>query len=312
VDRTNRHRLLTATLLAASILLAAGAGATPYFPGARAIGMGEAYSAVSDDVGALEFNPAGMSQVQAYTVGANYQRVEFFPSRDAKKKEILDLWHTAVTDSASSKYMAAGVSLTANGFPNVTFKNNEGYRISLGVAFPGGDFVHIGACGRYLKFMKDDPQADGWTADAGILFTPSTWIHIGAVGRNLVPQKHEELAPGEMALALSSSLFGYVTLTAETTWNWELKTTHQWNFHVGAEALFWGQLAVRGGYFFDEVHEKDFYGIGMGYVNEKGAVGYSFRQNPENVKEFTHAVQVMVRFGSAPSVDRPKPRTGRQ
>jgi hypothetical protein len=65
--------LLTITLLVAMPCLAKGAGTESaaflgLSGGARAVGMGEAYRAVSDDVDAVRYNPAGITQAQRVQV----------------------------------------------------------------------------------------------------------------------------------------------------------------------------------------------------------------------------------------------------
>ena len=295
-------RPLLGLLILAAALLPRAAGAVPYFAGARALGMGGAYTALSDDNAALDFNPAGLYQTPAYTIDANYQRVEFFPTPDAEKKTRLDEWHTAVVDSATSQYVAAGVELNTTGSFSDIFKLNKGYRATLGLAFPGGSFMGVGASGRYIKVSK---HTEVWTADVGALFTPTPFLHIGVAARNLVPQKRraaEQAAPGELALGLSSSLYGFVTLASDATWTWDTETLRRrWNFHVGLEGVIAGQVAIRGGYFFDEVHAKGYYGVGLAYVNQNGSIAYTFQQNPGNLREFTHSVQVAIRFGGSPN-----------
>lgn len=288
------RNLSVAIFIAIALLLPGLATAEPYFTGTRPLGMGGAYAAVADDADAMEYNPAGFTQKRYFGINFNYQRIELLDRDDDKL--IKDRWHIALYDSKTSKYFGAGVSFTSDGFPNDTIKNNENYQALLSVSFPGGDFMFVGLSGKYIRFDKDDPQTEAGNLDVGLLFAPTTFLHIGLTGRNLIPQDHPELLPSELAAGISSSLYGFVTLAFDTTWSWDMPEGNQWNFHLGAEGLIAGMINIRGGYIFDEYRERDFYTVGLGYLNETGSIAYTFKHNPEKLQEYTHAIQLMLRF----------------
>src|SRR5271169_5054244 len=78
------HHFKIRALIASLFLLATGAGAAPLTSGAdfllmttgaRPDGMGQAFSAVADDINTLSFNPAGLGNIRLPEVA--YGREEF-------------------------------------------------------------------------------------------------------------------------------------------------------------------------------------------------------------------------------------------
>ena len=167
----------------------------------------------------------------------------------------------------------------------------------LGVAFPSpGNLFGFGVSAKYIRLNDDDPIDDAIEADVGFILTATPWFHFGLAGRNLVPQDERRVVPSELAVGVSSTVLGFFTIAFDTTWGWEFEPGNQWNFHLGAEGLIAGMVAIRAGYFFDEYVEKDYYSVGLAYVNDMGAIGYTFRNNPEQTREFTHAFQITLKF----------------
>ncbi len=290
-------RSLHAAALIATLLFCTVVIAEPYYVHPRAMAMGSAYTSVANDTGAMEFNPAGLGQKKYLWIEAAYQRIEMMDPTDEDDKLIDDRLHSAVVDSKTSPHFVAGLSFTTDGNPAKAISDNQNYQGLLALAFPSpGNMFGFGASVKFVRFDDEAPQDEAISADVGFILTATPWFHFGIAGRNLVPQEEKRVLDSELAVGVSTQVLGFFTLAFDATWGWEYEPEDQFNFHIGAEGLIAGMVALRAGYFFDEYVDKDYYSVGLAYENDMGALSYTFRNNPEEVREFIHAFQVMIRF----------------
>ncbi len=161
--------------------------------GARPVGMGGAYTAISDDSNAPLYNPAGLVQVQWNEVTAMYSRLfsglTLYSGSPTTGNDTahLDQSYVAYTSSAS-KYGAWGISWAE--FNTTTLYREDTFALSyanyLGGLLPVLDNqVSLGANLKYLRrsFSLDtassaDPvfssgnSQDAFAADLGLLWKP--------------------------------------------------------------------------------------------------------------------------------------------
>ena len=149
---------------------ASGSVFTKIWVGARAAGMAGAYSAMTDDITSLYWNPAGIARLPGVNVGASY--TAWFG----------DVAHNFIgaTMPLSDRYRL-GVSLTIVDYGNLkyatiqkdanggTFNAND---MSLGLSFAGAltDRFEYGATVKYLRSSILDMSADGFAFDAGSIY----------------------------------------------------------------------------------------------------------------------------------------------
>ncbi len=149
---------------------ASGSVFTKIWVGARSAAMGGGYSALSDDVTALYWNPAGIARLPGVNVGASYTR--WFGG----------IAHNFIgaTLPISDKYRL-GVALTMVDYGGIeaasiakdanagTFNAND---LSFGVSIAGAltDRFSYGATVKYLRSSISDMSAEGIAFDAGSLY----------------------------------------------------------------------------------------------------------------------------------------------
>ena len=149
---------------------ASGSIFTKIWVGARASAMGGAYSAMTDDITSLYWNPAGIARLPGINVGASYTR--WFG----------DISHNFIGISMpiSEKYRI-GVALTMVDYGGLdaatiqkdanagTFNAND---LSFGVSIAGAltDRFSYGGTVKYLRSSISDMSADGFAFDAGSLY----------------------------------------------------------------------------------------------------------------------------------------------
>ncbi|MCB0326553.1 MAG: outer membrane protein transport protein [Bdellovibrionales bacterium] len=211
----------------------------PVIIGAKAIGMGGAFTAVADDPTAIFHNPAGITQLKGHHfylgMDSLLTKLDYTPpggSTESAKKEFLPVPNFAyTTDIAGPVHLGVGVYFPhGNGgkFDSasaVVSNPLEGRIYSLEIAptaameiVPG---LSLGASLRVVRIQTklkgqllilpaglgggtdtlDDFNVKGWGvgASAGLLAKPADWIAIGANYRSKVKTKLD--GDGELAAA---------------------------------------------------------------------------------------------------------------
>lgn len=168
-----RRTALRAVLLAASVLAGplpafASAGASGGLtlleaPGARAASLGEAFSAVTDDVTAAAYNPAALATLTRPQTSVSYESGlvdDTFGRIDAGLRRF----------GVSAGYFSAGnVDLLENGVTR-TVNAQRDLAASFGTADRFGP-VAVGLSGKYLSsVLAETDRATAWAGDAGILY----------------------------------------------------------------------------------------------------------------------------------------------
>ncbi len=214
---------------------------------ARPLALGEAYTAIAEGIGALVYNPAGMSSKVHYEIGIASQ---FRPTGGAMS------FTGAIVDSVTSP-VSAGIMYTFQQYDAKQFWNDEdlawlglhpiyteqakevttnydstneneatGYRkmfsqlkdgliqrhvarLALGGSITPN--VHIGLLGKYLyatRPMRHDVNVGN--VDAGMLFTTDIGLRFGIVGQNLIHTSYNNLplrVVGAIGFSLTDELY---------------------------------------------------------------------------------------------------------
>lgn len=149
---------------------ASGSVFTKIWVGARASGMAGAYTAMTDDITSLYWNPAGIARLPGINIGASYTR--WFG----------DISHNFIgaTMPISDRYRL-GLALTMVDYGNLSFatiqKDANGGTfnandLSLAVSLAGAltDRFSYGGTLKYLRSSILDMSADGFAFDAGSIY----------------------------------------------------------------------------------------------------------------------------------------------
>lgn len=225
--------------------------ARPLYVGARALGMGNAFTAVADDVTAGFWNPAGLIQ---------WQGVKIFGV-------------TKIHDRQDYAFDPKGIGYSYRG--NAFFWGNK---IALGVASGTPDFNYYSfgrqvgsylAIGLSLKFKRKHPAnyyqffGRDFSYDIAILSRPSHRIQIGVLMQNL-PQKR--------AINLISFGFSYRRPKIIISTDFVLSPSEiaEPEIHFGAEWKFNRYLRFRAGA--SETHPT----LGLGIVIRSLRLDYAW------------------------------------
>ncbi|NTV52421.1 MAG: PorV/PorQ family protein [Candidatus Firestonebacteria bacterium] len=211
--------------------------------GARAVAMGEAFTAVADDVSALHWNPAGLGIVPnvqvLFTHNQWIQDVTFenamtvFPGLGGN----LGLAATYVDYGVMDK-------LSESGQPLGGFSASD-LGLTLGYGLPVSPYFSMGAAVKSLTNSLDGQKKSSWAYDAGaLLIWPEANLQIGLSVLNL-GLSADDHQPSQVKFGMALMHLGdWLTLAADAN-----KHFDQDAFQVngGAECRL-GFLALRAGY----------------------------------------------------------------
>lgn len=328
-----------ATSAAAQVNPGVTAGSVLQVPlGARALGMGTAFTAVADDDSALEYNPAGLSQLNA-------QDVEFTEIAGAGQTSLQQLTYGGPTPSGFSGITGNGyasaagsVLMSQDGTVQVNQLNSNGTLGSSSNINAGSDLVleggyservgmtpvqvgndnydvdhFIGVGAKYLhSTLAQTYHADAYAVDVGYLMRqPQTGLSFGASALNLGSKlKYLNAADPLPATARAGVAWQggepgvhNLTLAADTDYSIYERLYH---INTGAEYFWLKTYGVRVGYQFDRPNQG---GLTLGFgFRWKGRFiidyGWAMGDQLGNGQRFTLA----YRFGGVPPSVRSRQR----
>jgi hypothetical protein len=334
VDREKSGVLLFA-LVAAFLLAGVGAADAQMYWGTRPIGMGGAFTAVANDVDAIEWNPAGLTTLtknkqMGFDINYEYHQYLFgdfpylqpqliqktssnefgngyfnntTPTAPANKKFSEDWYHLAIADGYVNPLVAVGAAFTTQDPSNQLFKHGTDFQADLSAAGGFANIVNFGGTARWVNF---DPTGKGkFDFDVGMLINAINLIKVGLTGRNLLGNDEPLVVRREVALGVAGYVMDYATVSLEVTKVFDgLKKLNgplyqpkgTFVFAAGAEGVIVKLLSLRGGFNYDEISGARMYSVGLGFVDKHGTIGYSFQGSVDHVRDFTHSIQLVIYY----------------
>ncbi|HHW11717.1 MAG TPA: hypothetical protein GXX33_01735 [Firmicutes bacterium] len=309
VIKTVKRFLLAIVLLV--VLAPLCAASAPGF-GARAIGMGGAYTAVADDGSAAYWNPAGITQVK---VGL---ALDGGLEGSLQQMEALQKQDPAALDNALG--LKAGASLTLSNFglhyvtdqraaiesgavPK-TMRIDQTNQVAFTIAHELTDLFAFGLNAKYVtvsteKFTETGQiaQADGKgvAVDLGAMFKVGKLVRLGAVlkdfGLTKLERSGEDEWPTQLVLggAVKVPLFGTVVAADLAT---PLSQDQDPTFHLGVEQPLLGIFALRAGGYHDSAGLNLTTGCGL----KLGPVAFDVAANLDAAKVTTVYATAQLKF----------------
>ncbi|MFH1097102.1 MAG: PorV/PorQ family protein [Candidatus Desantisbacteria bacterium] len=273
--------------------------------GARAAGMGEAFCALADDISAIYWNPAGLSQLTqtevmathlSYFQDVNSEYLAFV--RPNKNKGALGVSLSMLGVDGIKRYNKT------NGNMNSDFKAND-MAMSLAVSRMFGQGAAIGAGLKFVKQGIDNKNTSNLVVDlGGLCHTPIHNLVVGAVVQNIgikASDKKQGVVddpmPFRMRFGLSYQLTNSIICMDVNMPNDGQRTTN-----LGIERTM-PKVAglntmLRAGYRMGADTGK--FGFGFGITGNKCLLDYAFA--PYDSLGNAHRLSTSLRFGS------PKPK----
>jgi len=281
-------------------------------PFSRAVGMGEAYSAVGDDVASIQYNPAGLASV--LTNELNFTYLSLYQGVNLESIAVAVPLDTQLPEIGGT--LAANVNLIQGG----TFQRTDDTGASTGTFTSGDDvitlayarslgLIQLGASVKFIQQQVDTVQSSLFAADAGVVVTPSfPGLRLGLSLKNIGAQDLEGYdLPMIFDAAVSYHRYelftyqddGVLTLESDVPVH---PIDDKVGMRVGAEYNFkWigSRATLRMGYkFLDQDLSGVGFTVGAGYsLDLEGAVvflDYAFA--PEDVFGVSNRVSLSTKF----------------
>lgn len=261
--------LICSMLVADGAALAAGHGgyAGAFLQtgmGARPLGMGNSFTAISDDATAVYWNPAGLTQVDHKEICAAYGAL-----LEGRHRGVFGLAYPSAIGALGlgwMNYTVGGISRRDRTGQEVgKFSDSENalfFSYARGVGLPL-DIITI-SCGGTAKVLYHtlaDNRATGFGADLGMLIQGSMLkiaeLRIGLAVQNLgaslkwnTVSGHRDRIPTTLRGGLA---IGVSSLPLYVSFDLEKNTKQDVAYHVGTECWFHKILGLRAGYDRDDI-----------------------------------------------------------
>lgn len=243
-------------------------------PGARAAGLGGAYTALHDDVDALFWNPSGLVGVDDRQLLASH---DFAPTGVNHETIAYGQRLTSSTVMAGT-FRGVFASIDRRSAdtlePESTFTAGM-YAVGVSLAHSFGH-MSIGASAYGVQERFDLEDAAGAGVDVGVLYRARAWS-VGAAALNLGADLGDAPLPLTYRLGGSASLTSKGPLVLADVVG--PRDDHV-SVRIGIEHWFVDDVALRGGYYITEAEDgaKGFsFGIGLRQRDASGVPGLNFR-----------------------------------
>jgi hypothetical protein len=281
--------------------LSSGADFLKLASGARGEGMGEAFTAVADDINALTWNPAGLALIENPQVG--YLRMLYISDI------AYNFGGAAVPIPLGEDRLGLGAGVINLGVPSFDSTNGAAPAVSAGdtAVFLSGayqvkDMISFGVTGKYIMRNIAGFNAAAFGGDAGVLVTPGSGFRIGAgvfnVGQSVQFVSSSDPLPMEGRLGLAYQLLDLPqhSLLVAADAGYYIQSQ---SLQAGGGLEYWFQktLALRVGYTGDTDYQHLTAGVGL---NLK-LFQFDYAYAPMDTLGDTHRISLILRFGTETS-----------
>lgn len=268
--------------------------------GARAIGMGEGFSAIADDTSAIHYNPAGLVHISSPCISTMYNQW------------IGGLMHGAITYvNPCFKQSAIGISavyLGTNGIPRydeISSGTSSGeYRaynasFNCAYAFHFTDDISFGINIKGIQEKIDNEEADGFAVDFGQLYhTPIEGLFLSSVVQNLgSAMMFKDTAynlPTRYKLGIAYRFPDYpLLMSCDLT----KPSDNDWKINAGFECKIMNTLALRGGFDSQLFEDLNGGGLNLGFGFPIGPYTVDYALVPTKKMGNTHRLSIGMQLG---------------
>jgi hypothetical protein len=264
--------------------------------GARGAGMGGAFEAVSNDVTSIFHNPAGITNVENYSVFLSH--IDWVADSGYDAVAVVKKYPRIGAFGFSLAYMNSGdIERTTVENPDggIGYFSTDHMFAGLTYARDLSDKFAFGANIKYIHERLDDQASNAWATDFGVRYlTGFHTIRMAMSIRNFGPEirfpgTYVDLNNGEpsdireylpyhfpmtfklgLAMELLQDKESRVTLAGDI----EHPNDNLERVNMGVEAVYKKMLALRSGYTFK--HDTAGLAFGAGFIWQKMSIDYSY------------------------------------
>lgn len=277
-----------------------GFGALLFDTSARAIGLGGAYTALSDDSNALQYNPGGLGRSGDYEASFMHDQQFAGMTHEHAAVSAPSGWAAAVDYASSGAEQQRTINNPDGGGLDKASLTDLALAAGYGRALGGG--LSAGLAGRYVRESIADVSASAFAGSAGLMYGPpalpgltlgAALLNVGKAGR-FDAQRESLPITGRAGAAYRFPILEHTGTAA-------LDVVEQRDAGVSVEGGFelalHRALALRAGF---DTRRDDGPGVtaGVGLRASGFAVDYAF--SPYGELGTAHKLSVSVRWGGAP------------
>ncbi len=267
--------------------------------GARPQGMGGAFVALVDDVNAVYWNPAGLTQMRTFE--AAFMHVSPFSIGEAT----IDFSSLAVPMSQTG---ALGVSWIHQGAEleegrGATYKksNMSENTFVLSLARRLTPDMSLGVNVKRLRIDSEIGGGGGFGYDLGLLYRvhniafeklPFQTFSFGLMFRNLFTDLKDESVPATLRMGVATKVYnGRVALAVDMEKKKEVnKEENSYQFHFGAETAITRNMLLRLG------NDDGDLTYGVGFLLLNWELDYAFYRIKEYDLDYSHRMSATLKF----------------
>jgi len=240
--------------------------------GARAEGMGGAFTAIADDAYAVSWNPAGLSQITRHELALNH--LKYIDSINSEFSSfVMPVNSLNGSLAASLTYLNFGSIDKLDQFGNPLGGDNSvnAYSGAISWGQAVSDRLGLGVTGKYFKQDLAGNTAAGFAGDVGgLLFLVPDRVSVGAALLNLGPK----IKSGSTAepIPLTSRLgvaWHAIPKQLVLDIDAEKERASSITMHVGGEYTYQNKFVIRGGYQ-DNKETRGGLSAGFGFIWRPG------------------------------------------
>lgn len=257
--------------------------------GARALGMGGAHVALSEDAFSTFWNPAGLGWTEGHQLGAMYSNIFNFETNLSQLSYAIPVTDKS-TGALGFKMLSTDsipvTSLNSSFQPIISgYTDDNAYELKLSYGYRFGEKFSSGFNMKYIHHQSDTLTGKGWGLDWGVLYKPTETLRIGANVKDVTGTdvKWDTQTTDTIPLTVTAGVLG-IFLDGKLNLEVDVDATSnealQW--HVGSEYWFNKILAIRAG------SDRRQFTMGMTYNQPRWSMDYAYlNHRMEDIHRFS-------------------------
>lgn len=255
-----------------------------------ATALGGAGRATTNPMESSHLNPATLSQLTGYYIGAIYSGEDEGPNSGANK------YHLVISDANEDVLFPASLSYSKITVSQAGQRDVNEQEIQVGI---GKTMFEGFAAGFSVKRLSDETPGgtniSDYNGSFGFLFTPVSVLGIGLVFQDVLNTTQITMNP-VVGTGVQYLLKDLARIRIDWDQPQKSNPDRKGEMMIGLESLFLGEgFALRVGEKWDQFHGRRLFGTGLGWQGPKLGFDYAYEKDLDST-DFRHLVDLSLQF----------------